>query len=182
MTPTANYLTATNHRTTHRRGRWGRAYCARNRRGASRFWRGDSSASFITWVRGFLTKVHVVSKRLLVVQELKPKTPHGAPQASLGTGHGIDIATARSTAHVESYASNALLLCGFRLHGSEQWTTSDASHTEEGEISRRVLVLKRSRWLDFRGCKIPQSSSVKAIFCLSSRLVAVEVKRKGLEV
>ena len=59
------------------RGRWGRAYCARNRRGASQFWRGDSSASFITWVRGFLTKVHVVSKRLLVVQELKPE--NGVP-------------------------------------------------------------------------------------------------------
>ena len=48
----------------------GRPRC---RRGASRSWRGDSSASFITWVRGFLTVAHVVSKRLLVVRELKSK-------------------------------------------------------------------------------------------------------------
>ena len=48
----------------------GRPRC---RRGASRFWRGDSSASFITWVSGFLALAHVVLKRLLVVQELKPE-------------------------------------------------------------------------------------------------------------
>ena len=29
MSPTANYLTATNHRTTHRARAMGRAYCAR---------------------------------------------------------------------------------------------------------------------------------------------------------
>ena len=56
------------------RGRWGgptvpgRPCC---RRGASRSWRGDSPASFITWVGGFLTVAHVVPKRLLVVRELK---------------------------------------------------------------------------------------------------------------
>ena len=43
------------------------------RRGASRFCRRDRSASFITWVRGFLTVAHVVSKRLLVILELKPE-------------------------------------------------------------------------------------------------------------
>ena len=49
----------------------GRPRC---RRGASRFWRGDSSASFITWVSGFLTIAHVVLKRLLVGHKLKPES------------------------------------------------------------------------------------------------------------
>ena len=48
----------------------GRPRC---RRGTSRFCRGDRSASFITRVRGFLTIAHVVSKRLLVILELKPE-------------------------------------------------------------------------------------------------------------
>ena len=48
----------------------GRPYC---RRGASCSWRGDCSASFISWVGGFLTVAHVVSKRLLVTRELNSK-------------------------------------------------------------------------------------------------------------
>ena len=58
------------------RRRWGRPIVPGRpccRRGASRSWRGDSSASFITWVGGFLTVAHVVPKRLLVVRELKSK-------------------------------------------------------------------------------------------------------------
>ena len=57
------------------RRRWGRPMPGRPccRRGASRSWRGDSTASFSTWVRGFLTAAHMVSKRLLVARELKSK-------------------------------------------------------------------------------------------------------------
>ena len=58
------------------RRRWGRpAVTGRPccRRGASRSWRRDSTASFITWVGGFLTVAHVVPKRLLVACELTSK-------------------------------------------------------------------------------------------------------------
>ena len=51
----------------------GGAYCARKTTLPTRSWRGDSPASFITWVGGFLTVAHVVPKRLLVVRELKSK-------------------------------------------------------------------------------------------------------------
>ena len=58
------------------RRRWGRPIVPGRpccRRGASRSWRGDSTASFITWVGGFLTVAHVVPKRLLVARELNSK-------------------------------------------------------------------------------------------------------------
>ena len=48
----------------------GRPCC---RRGASRSWRRDSTASFITWVGSFLTVAHLVPKRLLVACELTSK-------------------------------------------------------------------------------------------------------------
>ena len=64
-------------------------------RGASRPWRRNSTASFITWVGGFLTVAHVVPKRLLVACELTSKLgipsepctadPIGLP--SRGVGH-----------------------------------------------------------------------------------------------
>ena len=76
MSPTANYLTATSHRATHRVRAMGRAYCARKTTLPTRNFpvlSGDRSASFITRVRGFLTIAHVVSKRLLVLLELKPE-------------------------------------------------------------------------------------------------------------
>ena len=66
------------------RRRWGRPTVPGRpccRQGASRSWRGDSTASFITWVGGFLTVAHVVPKRLLVARELNsklgiPSEPH----------------------------------------------------------------------------------------------------------
>ena len=64
------------------RRRWGRPTVPGRpccRRGASRSWRGDSTASFITWVGGFLTVAHVVPKRLLVARELNSKL--GVPSA-----------------------------------------------------------------------------------------------------
>ena len=51
----------------------GEAYCARKTLLQTRSFPllgGDSSASFISWVGGFLTVAHVVSKRLLVAREL----------------------------------------------------------------------------------------------------------------
>ena len=59
-----------------RRRRWGRL-AAPGRpccsRGTSHFCRGVSTAGFVTWVGGFLTVAHVVSKCLLVARELESK-------------------------------------------------------------------------------------------------------------
>ena len=58
------------------RRRWGRPTVPGRpccRRGASRSWRRDSTASFSTWVGGFLTVAHVVPKRPLVARELNSK-------------------------------------------------------------------------------------------------------------
>ena len=58
------------------RRRWGRPAVTERpccRREASGSWRRNSTASFIAWVRGFLTVAHVVPKRLLVACELTSK-------------------------------------------------------------------------------------------------------------
>ena len=54
----------------------GEAYCARKTLLQTRSFpllKGDSTASFITWVGGLLTVAHVVPKRLLVARELNSK-------------------------------------------------------------------------------------------------------------
>ena len=59
-----------------RGGWWGRpAVIGRPccRRGACLSWRRGSTASFVTWVSGFLTVAHVIPKRLLVACELTSK-------------------------------------------------------------------------------------------------------------
>ena len=76
MIPTADCLIATNHRTTHRARAMGRAYCARKTTLPTRSFpilaRGQFGELYYLG-QGFLTVAHVVSKRLLVVHELKSK-------------------------------------------------------------------------------------------------------------
>ena len=68
--PDDDYTTATTRRTTLRRRLAvpGRPCCSR---GTSHFHRGVSTAGFVTWIGGFLTVAHVVSKCLLMARELE---------------------------------------------------------------------------------------------------------------
>ena len=124
------------------RRRWGRPTVPGRpccRRGASRSWRGDSTASFSTWVGGFLTVAHMVSKRLLVARELKSKlrVPSEPFTELIPSSFGVEI-----WAILVVWA-----ICHLRSEGISiaVVVTEDSSRDFGQHIARRQQVPPRAR-------------------------------------